>query len=332
MKKILVIYGPTATGKTALAIDLAKKFDGEIISADSRQVYRGLDIGSGKLSIEQFNNLAIQQFEGYWVVDGIKIHGFDLADPGDQFTVADFLKFAADTINRIRQSNKLPIVVGGTGFYMKALTSGIDSLGIPKDKKLRNELEKLPTQDLYQQLLQLDPSRAKSMNDSDRQNPRRLIRAIEIALSNQKLNIKNQKSKTTNYQLPTTNYLLVGLIAPNDFLYRKAENWINERLKKGMLDEIKGLMDRKINQKWLDDLGLEYRWLSRYLVGKIDYNEAIARLTGDYHSFIRRQKTWFKQFKGIKLFDISQPGWSHQLEKNVKDWYNHTKWAKKNNL
>lgn len=313
MKKTLIIYGPTATGKTALAISLAKKFDGEIISADSRQVYKGLDIGTGKVSFDTTPH----KHSGYWIVDGVKIHGFDLVDPGRNFTAVDFLKFASTTLIRISLVKKLPIVVGGTGFYIRALTGGIQSVGIPANPKLRIELEKLSTQALFQKLLKLDHSRAKSMNDSDRQNPRRLIRAIEIAMSSQKYGSSRQARTVEKIG----NCLLVGLTAPNDFLYRKAENWIQERFKKGMLDEIKGLIDRKIDPKWLDNLGLEYRWLSRYLVGKIDYNVAITRLTGDYHSFIRRQKTWFRQFPSISIFDISKPNWHHQLAKTVKDWY-----------
>lgn len=317
MKKsqTLVIYGPTATGKTSLAIALAQKFNGEIISADSRQVYRSLDIGSGKVSFDA----KVQKYQRYWIVDGIKIHGFDTIDPGQQFTVADFLKFANSSMIQIIELNKLPIVVGGTGFYIKALIDGIDSIGIPKDEKLRRQLEKLTIGRLYQKLLGLDKTRAKAMNESDRANPRRLIRAIEVATYKM---FTSEESKPTpevktSYQLPTTNYSLVGLTAPNDFLYKKAESWLQERLSKGMIGEVKGLLEKGIDQKWLDNLGLEYRWLSRHLTGKLDYQIAFERLTGDYHSFIRRQKTWFKKFPNIKLFDISKPNWQEKIEVKI---------------
>src|SRR3972149_6084922 len=174
---MLVIYGPTATGKTTLAIELAQKYNGELISADSRQVYRGLDIGTGKVSFTS----KIGKHQGFWIVDDVKIHGFDLVNPGQRFSVADFLTFANSSIVQTIKLNKLPIIVGGTGFYIKALINGIGSIGIPLNPKLRQQLEKLSTTDLYQKLLEINPKRAQSMNDSDRKNPRRLIRAIEIS-------------------------------------------------------------------------------------------------------------------------------------------------------
>ncbi|MEK9146811.1 MAG: tRNA (adenosine(37)-N6)-dimethylallyltransferase MiaA [Patescibacteria group bacterium] len=318
---MLLIFGPTVTGKTALAIDIAKKLNGEIISADSRQVYKGLDIGTGKVSFDTPS----QKHSGYWIVDGIKIHGFDLVEPGQNFTAADFLKFASTTMRQIHQIGKLPIIVGGTGFYIKALTSGIKSIGIPKDQKLRRKLEKLSTQNLYQQLLKLDLSRAKSINESDRQNPRRLIRAIEIATY-------KKYQGNTKYKILNTKYLIIGLTAPNAYLYQRADNWLDQRLQKGMIDEVKNLLEKKVNPKWLDGLGLEYRWWTRYLTGQIKKYQARERLRGDIHNFIRHQKTWFKQFENISIFDISKPDWRHQLEKTIKDWYDtYRQWAKKSN-
>lgn len=308
---MLVIYGPTATGKTNLAIQLAKKFNGEIISADSRQVYKRLDIGTGKVSIDS----KTQKYTDYWEVSGVRINGFDLIYPGEQFTAADFLKFASTTMIRIIEEDKLPIITGGAGFYIKALIDGIDSIGVPADQKLRQKLGKLSVIELYQKLTKIDQERAKSMNNSDRQNPRRLFRAIEIASSATK--------SATNYKRPTTNYLIIGLTAPNEFLYRRADYWLETRLESGMADEVKNIIKQGVDPKWLDNLGLEYRWLSRYLTGKISKEEAFERLKGDIHDFIRRQKTWFSKFKGIKLFDIAQNGWRARLEKNIEDWYTH---------
>lgn len=308
---MLVIYGPTATGKTALSISLAKKLNGEIISADSRQVYKGLDIGTGKVSFDS----KVEKHEGYWIVDGAKIHGFDLVDPEENFSAADFLKFASKTIAQITHTNKLPIVVGGTGFYIKALTSGIDSFGIPQNQKLRKKLEKLSPDELYQKLNEMDWRRAKSMNESDRANPRRLIRAIEIASY-------NIKPKTTGHV--TGNFLLIGLTAPNKFLYTRVDAWVKDHLKHAMVEETEKLLKSGVDPRWLDQLGLYYRWLTKLVLGELPRAEAIERLTFDGHNFIRRQKTWFLKFKGIKLFDISQPDWQHKLEKTVKDWY-HTK-------
>ena len=171
---MLVIFGPTATGKTDLAIRLARKFNGELISADSRQVYKNLDIGTGKVSFSS----NVEKHEGYWIVDGVKIHGFDLIEPGQNFSASDFIKFAKTTMIQIIKTGKLPIIVGGTGFYINALIGGLDSVGIAPNPNLRSQLEKLSTATLFQKLAKINPSRANSMNESDRANPRRLTRPI----------------------------------------------------------------------------------------------------------------------------------------------------------
>jgi len=333
MKKRLIIYGPTATGKTALALQLARKFQGELISADSRQVYQNLDITTGKASFKS----KVEKHKGFWIVDGVKIHGFDLVEPpryepdsspdgslrepGSEqgiFSVSDFLKFASDTMIQIIVSKKLPIVVGGTGFYIKALLDGIGSVGIPSDLTLRRELEKLSIDHLYQKLEKIDPKRAKSMNESDRQNPRRLIRAIEIARASYLTpGVSGVASKRTPGVSLDGEYQIIGLTAPNSYLYSRADKWLKTRLEHGMIDEVKSLLDQKVSHQWLDDLGLECRWITRYLLGKVSREEAINRLRGDIHSFIRRQKTWFRKFPQLALFDISKPNWQQELEKLV---------------
>lgn len=304
---MLVIYGPTVTGKTDLALHLAQKFNGELISADSRQVYKGLDIGTGKVSFES----KISKHDKYWLVDGIKIHGFDLANPGQNFTAADFIKFASTKIKQIVKRQKLPIVVGGTGFYIKALIDGIESLGIGRDQKLREKLQKLSVNKLFNQLTKLNKDRAKQMNESDRANPRRLIRAIEIALSKQKA--------TNTYNLKSKTYNLICLSAPNDYLYRRANIWLEKRLKMGLIDEVKQLLDKRIDPIWLDDLGLEYRWISRLCLGKITKEETVSQLIGDIHKFIRRQKTWFKKFEDARIIDISKKSYQVKIDKIISD-------------
>ena len=314
---MLVIYGPTQTGKTSLAINLARKYNGELVSADSRQVYKGLDIGSGKVDFSD----TVEKYAGYWIVNGVRINGFDLADPGQQFSAADFLEFAKSSISRIIDKKKLPIIVGGTGFYIKALFEGIDSIGVPSDPELRRKLEKLSTDALYQKLFKLSKNRAESMNESDRANPRRLIRAIEIAnyKKDQGLRIKDQEN--TRYQIPDTKYLILGLTAPNEFLFTKADGWLEERIDKGLIDEVKKFLEEGVDSKWLGDLGLEYRWITKYLLGENSYEESLLRLKGDIHSFVRRQKTWFKKFKGSRLFDISGKNYQASIEKTVSLWY-----------
>lgn len=340
MNRALIIFGPTATGKTALAIKLAKIYNGEIISADSRQVYKGLDIGTGKLTIEQLNDSAIKRFQSYWIVDGIKIHGFDLAEPEVSFSVADFLKFTKSSIIQITKLKKLPIIVGGTGFYIKSLIGGLDTQGIPANLSLRKRLTNLNRIDLYNHLLKINPLKAKSMNDSDRSNPRRLIRAIEIAMYLQSTSEESEPTSevNTSYHLQPTSEvkpsrhpentsevkeaLVFGLTAPNSYLYKKVDMWLKERMKKGMVEEVANLIKSGVNTVWLEDLGLEYRWITRYLKGKISKDVAIERLKGDIHNFVRRQKTWFKQLKGIKIYDITKPFWENELYKDVELYYN----------
>lgn len=303
---MLVIYGPTVTGKTALAFKIAKKINGEIISADSRQVFTGLDIGTGKVSLDSI----IEKHKGFWIVNGIKVSGFDIASPGETFSAADFIKYASDTLIRIIGMHKVPIVVGGTGFYIKALLHGIESAGVPPDKSLRKKLEKLSKEKLYQKLLAINPQKAESMNQSDRQNPRRLIRAIEVSL--------HPSTKTVNSEQLTSNYILIGLTAPNEFLYLKADSWLDRRLKNGLVEEVELLLKNGVDPKWLDDLGLEYRWIKRYLFDKISYEEAVRRLKGNIHSFIRRQKTFFNQFKSTDIWDVSQKNWQSRLENKIE--------------
>ena len=308
---MLVLYGPTVTGKTNLAINLAKKFNAQLISADSRQIYRGLDIGTGKIS----PNSKVIKHEGNWIVNGINIYGFDLANPEQKFSVADFIKFSDHTIKQIIKSKHTPIVVGGTGFYIKSLLEGINSIGILPNKKLRKKLEELSAIDLYQKLHELNPRRALSMNQSDRANPRRLIRAIEIAVyKNNQLSSNHPTIQPSNY---LSNYLIIGLTAPNEFLYKRADAWLNERLEMGMVNEVKSLIEEGVDPNWLESLGLEYRWITKFILGQIIFDEAFQRLKGDIHDFIRRQKTFFKQFDNIMLYDISQKNWQNELEKMV---------------
>ncbi len=308
--KLLVIYGPTVIGKTALAIRLAKKYNGEIISADSRQVYSDLDIGTGKVDFKS----KTEKQKGYWVVGGIKIFGFDIVSPGGRFTALDYLKYARKQVVRIRKQGKLPIIAGGTGFYLKTLLLGLGTAGIKPNLKLRERLDKLSPEQLLQMLSKINIKKIRSMNESDRLNKRRLIRAIEIEQA-------KQKSKNTDLNEPiNANIMLIGLTSPNDYIFKKADNWLEERLNHGLIAEVEGLK-RKVNPEWLISLGLEYKWITLFLDEKIAKQEAVKRLKGNIHNFIRRQKTWFSQLNDIKIYDISNKLEMELLEKTINLWY-----------
>jgi len=318
---MLVVYGPTVSGKTSLALKLAKKYNGEIISADSRQIYKSLDIGTGKIPFES----SFEKHNNYWIVDGSKIHGFDITSPQSRFSSADFKNFASPIISNLQTENALPIVAGGSGFYIKTLLSNYSTFGIKQNPQLRKELEKKSALELYNQLLKINKKRALDMNDSDKNNPRRLIRAIEVTSYQ-----SAPKNPTINHHQATiypdegrTDLLIIGLSAPNNYLFKKADDWLDLRLKKGLIDEVNNLLAQKISPAWLDSLGLEYRWITRYLLNDIDKDTAVERLKGDIHSLIRRQKTYFTQFKNMTIYDISKKGWEKSLKEKVASWYKH---------
>lgn len=281
MRKLLVILGPTATGKTDLGLILAKKFNGEIVSCDSRQVYRGLDIGTGKYPSQKSKVKS-------------KIWMYDVADPRKQYSVFNYVKDANKVIDEIIKRKKLPIVVGGTGLYLKALLEGLTNLSIPVNKKLRNSLSKLSLKQLQNKLQKLLPKKWQDLNQSDRQNPRRLIRAIEL------VGLKPNFAKTQNFDA-----LKIGLTAPRDVLYKRADRKVLARIKQGMIEETIKLHKKGLSFKRMRQLGLEYGVLADYLDGKIkDTNELIKIMQGKIHGYIRRQLTWFAKEKDVHWFNI----------------------------
>lgn len=325
MNKLLVICGPTASGKTSLGIKLAQKFNGEIISADSRQVYQYLDIGTGKDLPQKAifktvdSRLQVPDFVlGYYLFEKIPVWLLDVAKPNQEFNVAHYTELAWRTIKDIWLRKKLPILIGGTGFYIKAVVDGIGTLGIPPNRELRWHLRNSPARKLFNFLSRLDPEKAVLMNISDRQNPRRLIRAIEIA----------QKLKAPDLWLPTkiakvsTNTLLLGLTAPYTHVYQKIDQRVDERIKQRFEDEIKKLL--KMDYRWDNSvLGLTigYKEWQPYFEGKSSKDKVIETWKFSEHAYVRRQITWFKKDKRINWFDIRQKSWQDRVEKLVGKWY-----------
>jgi len=303
--RALIILGSTSTGKTDLALQLAKKFNGELISCDSRQVYKGLDIGTGKYPSQKSK---VKRQKYCWEVDGIRIWMYDVVDASKQYSVADYVKDANKIIKDISNREKLPILVGGTGLYLKAFLEGLSNLEIPVDKKLRKELEILSTVDLQKRLQQISPERWEKMNYSDRQNSRRLIRAIELA------GVKPSIGKVQSFDA-----LKIGLTAPRNILYKRADERVLTRIKQGMIDEAKSL-----SLKRMRDLGLEYGILADYLQGKIKKENLTSVLQGKIHGYIRHQLTWFKKEKNVEWFDITTKEFPVNVEKLANAWYYHT--------
>lgn len=303
---IIVVMGPTATGKTDLGLELARKFNGELISADSRQVYKGLDIGAGKYP-GNFKN--IEKRIGCWIVDGTPIYLYDQVDLNQVFSAADFVQLATQAIADIHRKSKLPIIVGGTNFYIKALLTPIPSLNLPIDEDLREKLSKYSLIKLQQRLQKLNIHKWETMNHSDSKNPRRLVRAIEVSLA----------MPAQNKTFPKYNVLKIGLMAKREILYERVNQRVISRINQGMVEEAKNLINSGVSLIRLKQLGLEYGVLADYLSGKITNLEKVMQ--GKIHEYIRKQLTWLKKEKDIHWFDITQPDYAQEVEKVVAQWY-----------
>jgi len=283
MKKVVVILGPTASGKTELSIKLAKKFNGEIISADSRQVYKGMDLGTGKITKEE--------------MEGIPHYLLDVANPKRNFSVAQYKKKANKALKKIFKKGKLPFIVGGTGFYIESI---IDNPFIPKvkpDKRLRKKLEKENTEDLFKKLEELDFERAENI---DKYNRRRLIRAIEIVLKTKKAVPKIKKEQ------PDFEVVLIGIKKDLDQLEELISQRLIKRLNQGMIDEVKKLHRKGVSFKKLEDFGLEYRYIAQYLQGKITEEEMKEKIVSESKKYAKKQMTWFKRDKRINWIESSE--------------------------
>lgn len=279
--KIIVILGPTASGKSDLAVNLAKKWNGEVISADSRQIYRKLNIGTGKISKREMR--------------GIRHHLLDIASPRRAFTVTQYQNLARRALKNILRRGKVPIICGGTGFYIDALLYNVSFPNIPPNPKLRKKLEKELPDKLFDQIKKLDPSRAKTI---DPHNKRRLVRALEIILATGKPVPKYTK-KFKPIDATPNNILKIGILLPKEKLREKINSRIRKWLKMGLLREIKNLRKSGLSWKRLNELGLEYRYPAMYLRGKISYEEMVRKMEIETWRYAKRQMTWFKKDKNI---------------------------------
>jgi len=267
---LVVITGPTASGKSELAVRLARRFGGEIVSADSRQVYRGLDIGTGKITPRGMR--------------GVRHHCLDIASPKRAMSVAAFQKHANRAIARIRRCGHIPFLVGGTGFWIDAVAYGISFPAAPPNPRMRKRLSRKSAQELLRMLRRLDPRRAKTI---EQKNPRRLIRAIEIARA---LGGVPELKQSHPYEV-----LWIGVQRTPEEERRRIRKRLRARFTAGMVQEARLLRKRGLAWKRFYELGLEYRFLADYLRGEITRRECRIQLEREINDYARRQMVWWKK-------------------------------------
>lgn len=296
MQKLLIICGLTATGKTSLGLKIAKLFPAKLISADSRQIYRHMDIGTGKDAPSK------------------AILGYDLVTPDQDFSVNHFVTFARKRIDNLWQKNLLPIVIGGTGLYLDKLINPPASLGVPPDIKLRTTLNRFSVIRLQKKLNKISPRRFKRLNQSDVNNPRRLIRAIEILSSKQYL-------KTTLSPLDPNHIYWLGLKAPLKIIDKRINKRVLDRIDQGMTAEVKKLI--KLYPDWSLPAftATGYKPWRAYLETKLSKSQAIAKWQLQERQYARRQLTWFNQNPLINWFDVSHKNFKPQVVAAFKNWY-----------
>lgn len=318
----MVILGPTASGKSSLAVKLAKKHNGEIISADSRQIYRGMNIGSGKVEPDRpgeiptkFMNNKFTSGARPFISDGIAHYMLDIVSPKTDYNAAKFQKVAQKIIEDILRREKLPIICGGTGFWIKALVDNTNFPEVKPNWKLRNRLQKYSVEKLFSILEKLDKERAKNI---DKNNPARLIRAIEIAKTLGKVPKISEQLTVNSEQYK---YLQIGIKISKVELHKRIKVRLDQRFRQGMIQEVKNLhFKNKVSWKRLESFGLEYKYIAQYLQNKLSKKEMEDKLFQEIKNFSKRQMTWFQKDQRIK--------WRKnfaEIDKKTKNFLNLTK-------
>ena len=289
MNKVIAVVGPTASGKSSLAVQIARLVGGEVVSADSRQVYTGLDIGTGKVTKREMG--------------GIPHHLLDVANPKRKMSVVQYERLATRAIQDILKRGKVPVICGGTGLYADAVLTTAVFPEVPPNSLLRKKLEKLSAETLFKKISKLDPVRAQTI---DAKNPRRLIRAIEIALA---------LGKVPEPLTPRERYdtLWIGLNLPQEELLERINTRLVSRLRRGMVAEARRLNEQGLSWKRMDSLGLEYRFLAQFLQNKTTKAEMLDLLNIAIRQYSKRQMVWFRKSENINWFKPSDTKKINQL-------------------
>ena len=278
LPKLIVIEGTNASGKSSLGVSLAARFGGEIVSADSRQVYRGMDLGSGKITPEE--------------AAGVPHHLLDVRAAGEFFSMADFQRLAYQAIDGILARGRLPFLVGGTGLYVDAVADGYELSDKAPDHALRAHLETLATPALYEMLREQLPD-----TDIDPRNRHRVMRALERLEADD----YHPGRKSPRYDL-----LKLGVTWPREILKKRIDERLDRRLEAGMVEEVRALLDQGVSEEFLVKLGLEYKYLTWYLTGKIGYEQMKEELGNAIKKFAKRQMTWFRRDPRIHWLDMQK--------------------------
>ncbi|NLK96983.1 MAG: tRNA (adenosine(37)-N6)-dimethylallyltransferase MiaA [Epulopiscium sp.] len=305
-KPLIVIAGPTASGKTKVSIELAKKIHGEIISGDSMQVYKYMDIGTAKPTKEE--------------MDGVPHYMIDEIDPKEDFSVAIFQQKAKEYMKQIYAKNKLPILVGGTGFYIQSVVYDINFMETNTDNAYRNQLQELARKEgneyVHQMLKEVDPVSADAIHPN---NIKRVIRALEYYhQTNEPISQHNEREKAKESPYNTAFFCLT---MNRDTLYQRIDQRVDLMIQAGLVDEVKGLLDQGYSSELVSMQGLGYKELVQYLEGRISLEEAIYILKRDTRHFAKRQLTWFRRQEDPYWIDVE--AMNFDVEKIVRNMINH---------
>lgn len=324
MNRFLIITGPTAVGKTAAALTLAKKYNGELVSADSRQIYRGMDIGTGKdlprdATVNRTDvRISFHDTEyvlGTYEISGIPLWMYDVVKPDEPFSVSQYQCLARVCMKDIWGRGKLPIVVGGTGLYIQSLLTPFETISVPPDSGIRKKAAVMDVGQLQQWVRQEDISVWERLNTSDRQNPRRLVRKLEL--------IAAQRHGIDGHipHIAAENHCLIGLTAPRELLYQRIDTRVEERRRQGVRQEIETLLGKGYTWDMPSLSSLGYRQWRETIDGKRSEEETIRQWQFDEHAYARRQLTWMRRYADIHWIDTSVPHHMDILDSIVGAWY-----------